>query len=147
MAPSECDVWFSQSSRKLKQKKIWYRANRIAGISIWVAIAFGIALEFAIPMLRRRPVGHIVAVLHPDQHIGRRKRMDRVSDSDQANAFVNRKKLLARSSIVATFAAGFLLKNNFADGDALIERFAHIVNRQRRDGGGGHRFHLHAGFS
>jgi hypothetical protein len=41
----------------------WYCANRIAGISILVAMIFSVAIEFAIPALRNTHAGYLTSVL------------------------------------------------------------------------------------
>lgn len=43
--------------------KLWYAANRIAGIYLIVAMTICVSIEFAIPSLHRGPASHIAATL------------------------------------------------------------------------------------
>jgi uncharacterized membrane protein len=52
-----------RNARTRGDRVVWYRANRIAGISIIVAMMFCVAIEFAIPSLRRTHAGHLTSVL------------------------------------------------------------------------------------
>ncbi len=52
-----------RNRRTRSDRALWYRANRIAGITIVIAMAFCVALEFSIPALRTTHVGHLTAVL------------------------------------------------------------------------------------
>src|ERR1019366_3133653 len=52
-----------------------------------------------------------------------------------------------RAPKVAALPPGFLKQVKILDFDRLIERFDHIVNRQRGYGGRGHRLHFHAGLA
>src|SRR5882672_4239581 len=49
------------------------------------------------------------------------------------------------ASVVATLAARLSLQHQLADFDALIERFAHVIDSQDCDPGGDHSFHFDAG--
>ncbi len=42
---------------------LWYRANRIAGISILIAMIFCLILEFLVPALRSTQAGHLTSVI------------------------------------------------------------------------------------
>ena len=48
------------------------------------------------------------------------------------------------ASEITTFAALFLDKHDAGDFDALIQGFAHVVNREGCGGDGDQRFHFHA---
>jgi uncharacterized membrane protein len=52
-----------RNERTRANKALWYRANRIAGVAILVAMAICVALEFLIPSLRNTHAGHITSVL------------------------------------------------------------------------------------
>jgi uncharacterized membrane protein len=52
-----------RNQRSRRDGATWYRANRIAGISIVVAMMFCVALEFVIPALRNTHAGHLTSVL------------------------------------------------------------------------------------
>lgn len=52
-----------RNRRTRSDRVLWYRANRIAGIAIVIAMAFCVALEFSIPALRNTRTGHLTAVL------------------------------------------------------------------------------------
>jgi uncharacterized membrane protein len=43
--------------------KLWYPANRIAGLSLIVAMVICVAIEFAVPGLHRGPAAHIATPL------------------------------------------------------------------------------------
>ncbi len=44
-------------------RALWYRANRIAGIAIVIAMAFCVAVEFSIFTLRTTQAGHLTAII------------------------------------------------------------------------------------
>jgi uncharacterized membrane protein len=50
-----------RNRRTRSNRTLWYRANRIAGIAIIVAMAFCVALEFSVPRLRNTQAGHLTA--------------------------------------------------------------------------------------
>lgn len=52
-----------RNERTRANKALWYRANRIAGVAILVAMAVCVALEFLIPLLRDTHAGHVTSVL------------------------------------------------------------------------------------
>jgi len=52
-----------RNQRSCRDSATWHRANRIAGISILIAMMFCVALEFAIPDLRNTHSGHLTSVL------------------------------------------------------------------------------------
>jgi len=56
-------VYGFRNRRTRNDRTLWYRANRIAGVAILVAMAFAVALEFSIAALRDTAVGHLSAVL------------------------------------------------------------------------------------
>ncbi len=56
-------VYGFRNDRTRGNRAVWYRANRIAGISILVAMGFCVGLEFAVPVLRHTRAGHLTAVL------------------------------------------------------------------------------------
>jgi uncharacterized membrane protein len=56
-------IYGFRNERTRHDRAIWFRANRIAGISILVAMIFCVAIEFAIPALRRTHAGHLTSVL------------------------------------------------------------------------------------
>jgi uncharacterized membrane protein len=56
-------VYGFRNERTRANKSLWYRANRIAGFAVVVAMAFCVALEFAVPPLRATRAGHVTSVL------------------------------------------------------------------------------------
>jgi uncharacterized membrane protein len=56
-------VYGFRNERTRGDRAVWYRANRIAGIAIVVAMMFCVAIEFAVPALRRTHAGHLTSVL------------------------------------------------------------------------------------
>ncbi|HET9101584.1 MAG TPA: SdpI family protein [Acidobacteriaceae bacterium] len=56
-------IYGFRNERTRRDRATWYRANRIAGISILIAMIFCVALEFAIPALRNTHAGHLTSVL------------------------------------------------------------------------------------
>src|SRR5487761_483560 len=56
-------IYGFRNERTRRDSTTWYRANRIAGISILVAMIFCVAIEFAIPALRNTHAGHLTSVL------------------------------------------------------------------------------------
>ena len=56
-------IYGFRNERTRSNRDLWYRANRIAGISIIVAMIFCVAIEFAVPALRRTHAGHLTSVL------------------------------------------------------------------------------------
>jgi len=52
-----------RNDRTRGNRDLWYRANRIAGIAIIIAMALCVGLEFTVPALRRTQAGHLTAVL------------------------------------------------------------------------------------
>lgn len=52
-----------RNQRTRGNRDVWYRANRIAGIAIVVAMIFCVAIEFSVPSLRRTRAGHLTSVL------------------------------------------------------------------------------------
>ena len=44
------------------------------------------------------------------------------------------------------FAAAFVFQTDIANGDVVAECFAHVVEGERRNAGGGQRFHFNSGF-
>lgn len=46
-----------------RNSKIWYRANRTAGISILIAMAICVAIEFSVLNLRNTSAGQITSVI------------------------------------------------------------------------------------
>lgn len=56
-------IYGFRNERTRSNRNLWYRANRIAGISIIVAMIFCVAIEFAVPALRRTHAGHLTSVL------------------------------------------------------------------------------------
>jgi uncharacterized membrane protein len=52
-----------RNDRTRKSRELWYRANRIAGIAIIVAMSLCIVLEFTVPALRSTRAGHLTSVL------------------------------------------------------------------------------------
>jgi uncharacterized membrane protein len=52
-----------RNERSRRDRATWYRANRIAGISILIAMIFCVAIEFAIPALHNTRAGHLTSVL------------------------------------------------------------------------------------
>jgi uncharacterized membrane protein len=56
-------IYGFRNARSRRDRATWYRANRIAGISIVVAMVFCVAIEFAIPALRNTHAGHLTSVL------------------------------------------------------------------------------------
>jgi len=58
------NAWYGfRNQRTRANRSLWYRANRIAGVSILIAMAVCVALEFAIPALRNTQAGHLTSVL------------------------------------------------------------------------------------
>lgn len=56
-------VYGFRNRRTRGNRALWYRANRIAGVSIAIAMAFAVAVEFSMPALRETRAGHLSAVL------------------------------------------------------------------------------------
>ncbi|HTU52017.1 MAG TPA: SdpI family protein [Acidobacteriaceae bacterium] len=56
-------IYGFRNERSRRDRAIWYRANRIAGISIVIAMVICVAMEFAIPALRNTRAGHLTSVL------------------------------------------------------------------------------------
>jgi hypothetical protein len=56
-------IYGFRNERTRRDRAIWFRANRIAGISILIAMIFCVAIEFAIPALRNTHAGHLTSVL------------------------------------------------------------------------------------
>ncbi|MHB1935125.1 MAG: SdpI family protein [Acidobacteriaceae bacterium] len=56
-------IYGFRNERTRRDGALWYRANRIAGIAIIVAMIFCVAIEFAIPSLRHTHAGHLTSVL------------------------------------------------------------------------------------
>src|SRR5487761_1569184 len=56
-------IYGFRNDRTRANRNLWYRANRIAGASILVAMATCVALEFLIPPLKNTPAGHITSVV------------------------------------------------------------------------------------
>lgn len=56
-------IYGFRNRRTRSDRTLWYRANRIAGIAILIAMAFCVALEFSVPALRSTRAGHLTAVL------------------------------------------------------------------------------------
>lgn len=56
-------IYGFRNRRTRFDRALWYRANRIAGIAILIAMAFCVALEFSVPALRNTRAGHLTAVL------------------------------------------------------------------------------------
>jgi uncharacterized membrane protein len=56
-------IYGFRNERTRGDRELWYRANRIAGIAIVAAMIFCVAIEFAVPTLRRTHAGHLTSVL------------------------------------------------------------------------------------
>ncbi|HET9087784.1 MAG TPA: SdpI family protein [Acidobacteriaceae bacterium] len=56
-------VYGFRNQRTRADRALWYRANRIAGISILLAMAICVVLEFSVPALRETRAGHVTSVL------------------------------------------------------------------------------------
>ncbi len=56
-------IYGFRNERSRRDRETWYRANRIAGISILLAMIFCLAIEFAIPALRDTHAGHLTSVI------------------------------------------------------------------------------------
>ncbi|MDR5726495.1 MAG: SdpI family protein [Terriglobia bacterium] len=56
-------IYGFRNERSRRDRATWYRANRIAGISILLAMIFCVAIEFAIPALRNTHAGHLTSVV------------------------------------------------------------------------------------
>ncbi|MFZ1942627.1 MAG: SdpI family protein [Acidobacteriaceae bacterium] len=56
-------IYGFRNERSRRDRATWYRANRIAGISIVIAMMICVAFEFAIPALRNMRAGHLTSVL------------------------------------------------------------------------------------
>jgi uncharacterized membrane protein len=52
-----------RNTRTRSDRAVWYRANRIAGISILLAMMLCVAIEFVTPSLRHTQAGHLTSVL------------------------------------------------------------------------------------
>ena len=52
-----------RNQRTRADAKLWYQANRIAGMYLIVAMAICVAIEFAVPNLHRGPAAHVAAPL------------------------------------------------------------------------------------
>jgi uncharacterized membrane protein len=56
-------IYGFRNQRTRRDRTTWYRANRIAGISIVIAMIFCVAIEFVTPALRNTHAGHLTSVL------------------------------------------------------------------------------------
>jgi len=56
-------IYGFRNARTRANRQVWYRANRIAGLAILVAMACCVALEFSIPALRNSKAGHMSSIL------------------------------------------------------------------------------------
>ncbi len=56
-------IYGFRNERSRRDRATWYRANRIAGLSIILSMMFCVAIEFAIPALRNTHAGHLTSVL------------------------------------------------------------------------------------
>ena len=56
-------IYGFRNQRTRRDRATWYRANRIAGISIVIAMIFCVVIEFSIPSLRNTHAGHLTSVL------------------------------------------------------------------------------------
>jgi len=56
-------VYGFRNRRTRSDRTLWYRANRIAGISILLAMMLCVALEFSVPALHDTRAGHFTAVI------------------------------------------------------------------------------------
>ncbi|HEY5253318.1 MAG TPA: SdpI family protein [Acidobacteriaceae bacterium] len=56
-------IYGFRNQRSRRDRATWFRANRIAGISIVIAMIFCVAIEFAISALRNTHAGHLTSVL------------------------------------------------------------------------------------
>lgn len=56
-------IYGFRNERSRRDRATWYRANRIAGLSIILSMIFSVAIEFAIPALRNTHAGHLTSVL------------------------------------------------------------------------------------
>jgi uncharacterized membrane protein len=56
-------IYGFRNERSRRDRATWYRANRIAGISILVAMMLCVAIEFALPALRNTHAGHLTSVV------------------------------------------------------------------------------------
>ncbi|MES2220416.1 MAG: SdpI family protein [Acidobacteriota bacterium] len=56
-------IYGFRNERTRRDRATWYRANRIAGISILLAMLFCVAIEFLIPALRDTHTGHLTSVI------------------------------------------------------------------------------------
>lgn len=56
-------IYGFRNRRTRFDRALWYRANRIAGLAILIAMVFCVALEFSVPALRNTHAGHLTAVL------------------------------------------------------------------------------------
>jgi uncharacterized membrane protein len=56
-------IYGFRNERSCRDRATWYRANRIAGISIVLAMIFCVVIEFAIPALRDSHAGHLTSIL------------------------------------------------------------------------------------
>jgi uncharacterized membrane protein len=56
-------IYGFRNERTRRDRSVWFRANRIAGISILVVMISCVAIEFAIPALRNPHAGHLTSVL------------------------------------------------------------------------------------
>ncbi len=56
-------VYGFRNRRTRADRALWYRANRIAGTAILIAMAFCLGLEFVVPALRSTQAGHLTAVI------------------------------------------------------------------------------------
>ncbi len=52
-----------RNRRTRSDRVLWYHANRIAGISILLAMIFCVILEFLVPALRSTQAGHLTSVI------------------------------------------------------------------------------------
>jgi uncharacterized membrane protein len=56
-------IYGFRNERTRRDRATWYRANRIAGISIVVAMILCVFVEFFVPALRNTHAGHLTSVL------------------------------------------------------------------------------------
>jgi uncharacterized membrane protein len=56
-------IYGFRNARSRRDRETWYRANRIAGISILLAMIFCLSIEFAIPALHNTHAGHLTSVV------------------------------------------------------------------------------------
>ena len=56
-------VYGFRNDRTRRNREMWYRANRIAGVAIVIAMTICVGIEFAVPSLRNTRAGHLTSVL------------------------------------------------------------------------------------